>query len=288
MCPVLSRMRRARSASSCRIASGLPRRTSMKSRFASAKVIVSVIAVTVAERGPSSKSEISPNTSPPRCNAITTSCPPSSGTDTFTVPDAIRNTWPAGSSRWKITSFRWKCFARMRAASSSRSRCPRGAKTGECARTSAIWLASTTLGGDPHEPLEARPHVFRESLHGLHVEGMREPDDVAADAHVPVLLEARRDRVGVPDEGVRAVHAGMMLGDLGQHGLGLGLRFTDHEPAAAVRFDLRLVAARVAAVLPEDLDLARHRLRRPEAMPHVRVARRGSQRLLLAAAADHD
>ena len=62
----------------------------MKSRFARVNVIVSNMAVTVAERGPSSKSARSPKTSPPRMSAMTTSCPSSSSTVIFTVPEAMR------------------------------------------------------------------------------------------------------------------------------------------------------------------------------------------------------
>src|SRR6185436_5974105 len=112
--------------------------------------------------------------------------------------------------------------------------------------------------------------------------------DVAADPDVPVALEVRRDLIVRPDERVRPGHAVMMLLDLGQYALGLGLRVADHEPAATVWLDLRWIATGVDAVLSQDLELARHRLGWTEAVPHVGVARRGAQRLLLSAAADHD
>ncbi len=102
----------------------------MKSREASVKAVVSVSAVTVAERWLSSKSARSPNTSPPRTSAMTTSCPFSSSTEIFTVPVAMRYRCVAGSSRWNTTSFRAKCFERMRIARSSRSFAESGAKSG--------------------------------------------------------------------------------------------------------------------------------------------------------------
>src|SRR5687768_5255290 len=105
----------------------------------------------------------------------------------------------------------------MRAASSRRSRCPSGAKTGECERTSAIWLASTTanrarsvkcpLRGDPDHLLETRPNVLRQPLHALRVVGVGEARDPAAQADIPVRLQMLRDLVGVPDEDVGPVRS---------------------------------------------------------------------------------
>src|SRR5688500_4171164 len=203
----------------------------------------------------------------------------------------MRYTCPAGSSRWKITSLRWKCFDRIRAASSRRSRCPRGAKTGECESTSAIWLASTTanrarsvkcpLRGYPDDLLDARPNVLRQSLHALRVVGVRETRDPSAQADLPVRLQVLLDLIGVPDEDVGAIHARLVLRDVREHALRLVLVVADHEPAPAVGNDLVRIAADIGAVPSHDLESVLDEFGGPEAVPQDGVASCRPERPLL-------
>src|SRR5207302_1156537 len=72
-----------------RVARGLRSRTRRKSSRASVTTWVWSSAVTVAERGASSKSASSPKTAPSRSTATTISWPSSSGIATFTDPERI-------------------------------------------------------------------------------------------------------------------------------------------------------------------------------------------------------
>src|SRR5258706_14105838 len=136
--------------------------------------------------------------------------------------------------------------------------------------------------------LETRTDFLCEPLHRDRVVRIGEARDEAAHADIPERLELCRDLIGVPDDRVRRIHAVVVRADVVEHLTSVLGVITHADPLTAPRLDRVRVSPDLGAVLPEDLDLSLHRLWWPEAVPHVGVLRRRAQRLLFAAAADHD
>src|SRR5438128_1848147 len=181
MRPEARRIIRASRASSSFIAFGFRSMTRRKSSRDRARTCVSLIAVTVADRGASSKSASWPKMPPPRSIAITTSCPLSSGIATFTVPATITYMCAAGSSRWNTTSSRAKRRARMCVAASTRSGWLSAANTGTSASRSATTLVSTASERYARLAKGPRPSPYLRSATGrVRVVGHR-----GAAAHAP-------------------------------------------------------------------------------------------------------
>src|SRR5436309_2809568 len=160
------------------------------------------------------------------------------------------------------------------------------------ARLRSSWneksLTGNGLGRLRNEFLEARPHLFGESLDALVVERLREPDDEPLDPGLPMRADLLRDLVGPADDRARWRGHPVVLSDARELCLRLGLVVANDDPAPADRFDLRRITTDILAMLPQDRDLPRHDLGALERVPHVRIPRRGAERALLAGAADQD